>query len=194
LVRIIKYPHPTLRRKSKPLRRVDGPVKKMIRQMFELMYEQDGIGLAANQVDLPYRMLVMNPAGDPAIKDEEYVFINPVITQRKGSAEEREGCLSFPEIFAPVTRSERIVVTAYSDTGEELTYELEGLHARVAQHETDHLDGVLFVDRLSPANLLAVKEDLAALEREFQMQRRRGQIPDDAQIAARLAELEAART
>jgi peptide deformylase len=194
LVRIVKYPHPTLRRKSKPLRRVDGSLKKMIRQMFDLMYEQDGIGLAANQVDLPYRMLVMNPAADPAAKDEEYVFINPVITQRKGSTEEREGCLSFPEIFAPVTRSERIVVTAYSAEGEEVTYELDGLHARVAQHEADHLDGVLFIDRLSPANLLAVKEDLAALERQFQMQRQRGQIPDDAQIAARLAELEAART
>jgi len=194
LVRIVKYPHPTLRRKSKPLRRVDGSLKNMIRQMFDLMYEQDGIGLAANQVDLPYRMLVMNPAADAAAKDEEYVFINPVITDRKGSAEAREGCLSFPEIFAPVTRSEKIVVVAYSAEGEELTYELEGLHARVAQHEADHLDGALFIDRLSPANLLAVKEDLAALEREFQMQRRRGQIPDDAQIAARLAELEAART
>ena len=193
-MRIVKYPHPTLRRKSKPLRRVDAPLKKMIRQMFDLMYEHEGIGLAANQVDLPYRMLVMNPAADPEAKDEEYVFINPVITDRKGSAEEREGCLSFPEIFAPVTRPEKIVVSAYSADGEEISCELEGLHARVAQHEADHLDGVLFIDRLSPANLLAVKEDLAALEREFRMQRQRGQIPDDARIAARLAELEAART
>jgi peptide deformylase len=173
---------------------VDGGLKKMIRQMFELMYEHKGIGLAANQVDLPYRMLLVNVTGDPAAEDEEHVFINPVITQRKGSIEDREGCLSFPEIFAPVVRPEKIQVNAYALNGEELSYELDGLYARAVQHEADHLDGVLFIDRLSPANQLAVKEDLAALEREFHTYRQRGQIPDDAQIAARLAELETVRT
>lgn len=193
-MQIIKYPHPTLRHQSKPLRRVDGELKKIVRQMLDLMYQNNGIGLAANQVDLPYRLLVFNVTGDPAVRDEEYVFINPVITDRKGSAEDREGCLSFPEIFAPVIRSERVSVNAYSLNGEELSYQFDGLYARVAQHEADHLDGILFVDRLSPANRLAVKEDLAAFEREFSMHRQRGRIPDDAQIAARLAELEAVRT
>jgi len=193
-VQIIKYPHPTLRHKSKPLRRVDGELKKIVREMFDLMYEQKGIGLAANQVDLPYRMLVTNVTGDPAVRDEEYAFLNPVITDRKGSAEDREGCLSFPEIYAPVIRSEKIVVNAYSLSGEEFSYEFDGLCARVVQHEADHLDGILFIDRLSPANRLAVKEDLAVLEREFTMYRQRGRIPDDARIAARLAELETART
>ena len=193
-VQVVKYPHPTLRHESKPLRRVDDQLRKMIRQMFDLMYRQNGIGLAANQVDLPYRMFVMNVRADPAAIDEEHVFINPVITHRKGSAEDREGCLSFPEIFAPVRRPAKIVLNAYSPAGEELSYELDGLYARVVQHETDHLDGVLFIDRLSPANELAVKEDLAALDREFQMLRQRGQIPDDAQIAARLDELEQVRT
>jgi peptide deformylase len=194
LVQIIKYPHPTLRHKSKPLRRVDGEVKKIVRGMFDLMYRHKGIGLAANQVDLPYRLLVVNVTGDPALRDEEYVFINPVITDRKGSSEDREGCLSFPEIYAPVVRPERIVVNAYALNGEEFSYEFDGLYARVVQHEADHLDGILFIDRLSPANRLAVKEDLAALAREFNTYRQRGRIPDDAQIAARLAELEAART
>jgi len=193
-VQIIKYPHPTLRHKSQPLRRVDGELRKIIREMFDLMYEHDGIGLAANQVDLPYRLFVMNVKADPAAKDEEYAFINPVISHRKGSAEDREGCLSFPEIFAPVTRPEKIVLSAYSPGGEELTCELEGLYARAAQHEADHLDGILFIDRLSHANRLAVKGDLAALEREFEVQRQRGRIPDDHQIAARLAQLEAAWT
>ena len=193
-VQIIKYPHPTLRHQAKPLRRVDAELKKMVRQMFDLMYEEDGIGLAASQVDLPYRLLVVNVASQPDATEEEYVFINPVITERKGSAEDREGCLSFPEVFAPVKRPEKIVVNAYSLDGEELTWELSGLHARVVQHEADHLDGVLFIDHLSPANRLAVKEELAVLEREFEMQRQRGRIPDDTQIAARLAELEAART
>ena len=192
-MQIIKYPHPTLRHKSKPLRRVDNGLKKIIREMFDLMYEQEGIGLAANQVDLPYRLIVINLKADPAVKEEEYVFINPVITDRKGSAEDREGCLSFPEIFAPVKRPEKITVNAYSSSGEELSYELEGLYARAVQHEADHLDGILFIDRLSPANRLAVKEDLAVLEREFAMNRQRGRIPDDVQIATRLAELEAVR-
>ncbi len=193
-MQIVKYPHPTLRHKSKPLRRVDGELKKIVRQMFELMYEHKGIGLAANQVDLPYRLLVINVTGDADAKDEEFVFINPVITHRKGSVEDREGCLSFPEIFAPVVRPEKIKVNAYALSGEELTYEFDGLYARAVQHEADHLDGILFIDRLSPANRLAVKEDLAALEREFHTFRQRGRIPDDAQIAARLAELEAVRT
>ena len=193
-MQIIKYPHPTLRHQSRPLRRVDGELKKIVREMLDLMYEQKGIGLAANQVDLPYRLLVFNVTGDPAAGDEEYVLINPVITDRKGSAEDREGCLSFPEIYAPVKRPEKIVVNAYSLSGEEFSYEFDGLYARVVQHEADHLDGILFIDRLSPANELAVKEELAVLEREFNTYRQRGRIPDDAQIAARLAELETVRT
>ena len=193
-MQIVKYPHPTLRYQSKPLRRVDADLRTMIRQMFDLMYEQKGIGLAANQVDLPYRLFVMNLSADPAAKDEEHVFINPVITHRKGSAEDREGCLSLPEIFAPVIRSEKILVNAFDPTGEELTYELEGLPARAVQHEADHLDGILFIDRTSPTSRLEIKEALEELELEFYGDRRRGVIPDDGLITARLSELEAART
>jgi len=140
-VQIIRYPHPTLRYPSKPLRRVDAELRKMIRQMFDLLYEHEGIGLAANQVDLPYRLVVVNLHSDPAAKDEEHVFINPVITHRKGSAEDREGCLSLPEIYGRVARSERIVLNAYNPAGEELTYELDGLAARVVQHEVDGQGG-----------------------------------------------------
>ena len=193
-MQIVKFPHPTLRYQSKPLRRVDAELRTMIREMFDLMYEHDGVGLAANQVDLPYRLFVMNTAADPAVKEEEHVFINPVIVRRKGSAEDREGCLSFPELFAPVVRSEQITVNAYDASGQELTYELSGLPARVVQHETDHLDGTVFIDRVSPANRLAIKEALEELELEFHGNRRRGVIPDDGLIAARLSELEAART
>ncbi len=128
------------------------------------------------------------------IRDVDYLFRNPVITGRKGSAEGREGCLSFPEIFAPVKRPEKVALNAFSLEGEELSYELDGLYARAVQHETDHLDGVLFIDRLSEANRLAIREDLEALEREFEINRQRGRIHDDAQIAARLVELETVRT
>ncbi len=193
-MRIVKYPHPTLRHRSKPLRRVDAELKRIVGQMLDLMYQHKGIGLAANQVDLPYRLFVMNPQSDPAAKDLEYVFINPVIVKRTGTAEEEEGCLSFPEIFAPVRRSDKIVLSAYNLTGEEVSYQLSDLPARAAQHEADHLDGVLFIDRLSPPARLSVKQALADLEREFQGSRDRGLIPDDGQITSRLAELEELRT
>ena len=100
VLRIVKYPHPALRHKSKPLRRVDGELKNVVREMFDLMYQHKGIGLAANQVNLPYRLFIINTEGDPA-KGQEYVFINPVISKRSGTAEAEEGCLSFPEILRP---------------------------------------------------------------------------------------------
>ncbi len=166
----------------------------MVAEMFELMYEHKGIGLAANQVDLPYRLIVVNVTGDPAVKDEERVFINPVLVRQKGSSEDREGCLSLPEIYAPVVRPQKIVLSAYDLKGQEQTWELEDMAARVVQHECDHLDGVLFIDRLSPSNLLAIKKDLEALESEFLGSRQRGLIPDDGRITARLRELELLRT
>ena len=122
MLRIVKYPHPALRHKSKPLRRVDAELKKIVREMFELMYEQKGIGLAANQVGLPYRMLVLNLEGDPAT-GVEHVLLNPVIVRRSGTAEAEEGCLSFPEIYAQVKRSEKIVISAYNLEGAEVNCE-----------------------------------------------------------------------
>ena len=193
-MRVVKYPHPTLRHKSRPLRRVDADLKKTIAEMLDLMYQDKGIGLAANQVDLPYRLFVMNVESDPKAKDREFVFINPVISKRRGTVENEEGCLSFPEIYAPVRRSEKIVLSAYDLSGKEIHYELNGLFARAAQHEADHLDGVLFIDRLAESAKLSVKGDLEALERRFEGDRRRGRIPGDEQIAARLKELEALRT
>ncbi len=193
-MRIVKYPHPTLRHISRPLRRVDAELRKFVAEMFELMYEHRGIGLAANQVDLPYRLFVLNITGDPAAKDEEHVFINPTIQKWAGNAEADEGCLSFPELYAPVRRAEKIVAVAYSLTGEEKQYEVDELFARAIQHETDHLEGRLFVDRVSPTHLLNLKEDLSDLEAEFLSDQERGVIPNDAAIAARLAELERART
>ena len=193
MLRILKYPHPALRHKSKPLSRVDAELKNTVREMFEQMYQQKGIGLAANQVDLPYRFFILNPEGDPE-KGQEFVFLNPVISKRSGTVEAEEGCLSFPEIYAPVKRSARIVISAYNLAGEEVNYQLDGLFARAAQHEYDHLDGVLFIDRLTPTGLLSIKQALFDLERQFEGDRQRGVIPDDEQIALRLAELEQLRT
>jgi peptide deformylase len=195
-LRIVNYPYPTLSRVSKPLKRVDTGLVKLVREMFELMYakEHRGVGLAANQVDLPYRLFVLNLSSDPALKDEEFVFINPVLSQPKGSAEQEEGCLSLPGLFAQVRRPEKITVSAYNLQGEEVVYELDDLFARVVQHETDHLDGMLFIERLSPTAQLEVRETLQGFEAEFASQRERGEIPGDAEILARLLELERERT
>lgn len=190
---VIHYPHPTLRHVSKPLKRVDSDLRDMIAQMIDLMYEHDGVGLAANQVDLPYRLFVANPTGDPANKEAEHVFINPVLRAGKGNVEGEEGCLSIPGVMGPVVRKEVITVEAYNLAGEAFVGELEGLFARIVQHETDHLDGKLFIDRLSPTQMSEVRDQLEEFEIDFQSKRECGELPTDEQIAARLAELEELR-
>ena len=191
---IIQYPHPTLRHVSKPLKRVDQDLVKAVREMFELMYEAKGIGLAANQVDLPYRLFVINLASDPAAVDQEFVFLNPVLTSRKGNAEAEEGCLSLPGVYGDVKRSERVTLNAFNLAGQELHMELDGLFARAVQHEIDHLDGILFIDRLSPTGEMEMRDVLADFEVQFEGMRERGEIPDDAAIMRRLHELERLRT
>ncbi len=193
-MQVLKYPHPVLFHKSKPLRRVDAELARWIEEMFELMYEHRGIGLAANQVGLPYRLMVVNLKSDPAEKDDEHVFINPVVVRRSGSAEAEEGCLSFPDVNAPVTRPERVQVTAFNLRGEQVDYNLGGLFARAVQHEVDHLDGILFIDRLSPAALLSIREELEQLQADYTAGRLRGTLPTDEEVAAELASLERVRT
>jgi peptide deformylase len=193
-LQIIQYPHPTLRHVSKPLKRVDAELREWITQMFELMYEHEGVGLAANQVDLPYRIFVCNPSGDPDQKDAECVFINPVILKGSGQAEREEGCLSIPDIRAPVVRKEKISVQAYNLAGEEISGEIDDFFARIVQHEVDHLDGRLFIDRLSPTQLADISGELEEFEIDFRSKRDVGEMPSDEQIAARIAELERLRT
>ncbi|NOY40909.1 MAG: peptide deformylase [Planctomycetes bacterium] len=193
-VQIIHYPHPTLRHVSKPLKRVDSELRDIVAQMFALMYEHEGVGLAANQVDLPYRLFVTNPTGDSANKDSEHAFINPVLRRGKEQVEGEEGCLSIPGVLGPVVRNKRITIEAYDLSGEAFVGEVEGLFARIVQHETDHLDGKLFIDRLAPTQFAEVKDELEEFEIDFQSKRECGEMPTDEQTAQRLAELEQLRT
>ncbi|MBX9791429.1 MAG: peptide deformylase [Pirellulales bacterium] len=193
-MRIIQYPHPTLRHVSKPLRRVDAELRGIVQEMLALMYAAQGIGLAANQVDLPYRMFVLNVTGEASQSEAEMVFLNPVITARKGMEEAEEGCLSLPGVFGQVKRPDKISVTFYDLEGQARDLELSGLAARAVQHEVDHLDGTLFIDRLTPTGRLEIKQSLDEFEIQFAGQRTRGELPGDADIAARLAELERLRT
>jgi peptide deformylase len=193
-LQIIQWPHPTLMHRSKPLRRVDAELRTMIAEMFDLMYEHKGVGLAANQVDLPYRFFIVNPTADPQQKSEERVFINPVLTMPRGSVEDDEGCLSLPGLYAPVRRPERIHVNAYDLAGNEIDFEATGLMSRVIQHENDHLDGVMFIDRVNPMVAMEIREEVELFVNEFMQRAEAGQIPSEAAIKLRLAELEAART
>jgi peptide deformylase len=192
-LQVIQYPHPTLRHKSKPLKRVDAELRQIVREMFDLMYEHKGIGLAANQVDLPYRLFVINLESDPKATDEEHVFINPVLSNRKGSAEAEEGCLSLPGLYGDVRRPEHVRLNAYNLSGEEVTLDLDDLFARAVQHEIDHLDGVLFIDHLTPTSEAKARTAIQDFELEFANRRERGEIIADAMIAARLADLEGLR-
>ena len=140
-MQIVTYPHPTLRHKSQPIRRVDAELKAMVREMFDLMYKAQGVGLAANQVDLPLRLFVVNEKANPET-GEELVFINPVLSRPKGNEIKEEGCLSIPETYGDVMRPEKIKVEAYNLQGELIEGELSGLLGRIVQHETDHLQRV----------------------------------------------------
>ncbi len=189
-MQIVTFPHPTLRHVSKPIKRVDSRLREIVDEMFRLMYEARGVGLAANQVDLPIRLFVANLESDPQ-EGEELVFINPVISRPKGSEEADEGCLSLPDLYGPVKRPKNVRINAYSLDGSEIVADLEGLFARVVQHETDHLDGVLFVDRMSETARAEVDDVLDEFEADFRSRRSTGEIADDLAIAKRLAEWEA---
>ncbi len=193
-LRIVHFPHPALRWKSKDVTRIDAQLKDWVAQMFELMYAARGIGLAANQVALPYRLFIINPSGDPAEKEQEQVFINPQIIKRNGSEDAEEGCLSLPEIYGPVTRAERITVEAFNLNGEEFAYELGGIHARVVQHESDHLDGVMFTDKVSAEILTELQPLLDDITGQFTRQQQEGQLASDDDLRAELQRLQTERT
>jgi peptide deformylase len=189
-LKIVQYPHPALRHKARSLTGIDKKITTLAEAMLDLMYEHKGLGLAAPQVGVPFAMFVCNLAGDPAVKDAEYVFLNPVITERKGSMEGEEGCLSFPGMYRKVRRARSIVGQAYNLQGELVTMEASELVSRLWQHETDHLAGVLFIDKLGPVGQLASKGELAAFEHEYHKAQRKGEIPPDADIEKMLSELE----
>jgi peptide deformylase len=189
-MQIVKYGHPALRWKSKAIQSINNELRSTIREMFDLMYSAKGIGLAANQVGLPLRFFVVNVTADPQETDEEIVFLNPRIRRRKGATSGEEGCLSLPGLYANVDRAEEIVVEAFGLDGEGFEMDLDDLPARVVQHETDHLDGVLFVDRLTPEDRVSIEPRLLGFESEFRKQQATGEFPSDDEIKKQLKVLE----
>ena len=173
-MKVLKHPHPILKYKCKPLQKINQELRDIVAEMFETMYAASGVGLAANQVGLPFRLFVMNPTGNKETKEEEYVFINPVLLKKNGNVTDSEGCLSFPDVHADVVRSEVIEVESISLTGEEQHFKWKDRLARIVQHEIDHLNGIGFVDRLSDTIKLEIRSELEDLSTVFDGDQRLG--------------------
>lgn len=147
LLKVLKHPDPFLKQETAVVESIDDVIRKEIEDMFETMYEDNGVGLAANQVGLNRRMFMMDCTEN---RSEPMVFINPEITETEGEIDSEEGCLSFPGIYITVKRARKITVKALDKEGNEFTETLVGLPSRCVQHEIDHLDGKTFVDNLTP--------------------------------------------
>ncbi|MEL6106046.1 MAG: peptide deformylase [Planctomycetota bacterium] len=184
---VILYPHPTLRFVSQPIRKVDAELKRIAAEMLDLMYESNGVGLAANQVNLPLRMFVINPTGTRG-EGEEYVILNPEIQFPKGNETAEEGCLSLPGLTGDVIRPKSIRVSAFDISGKPFEATLEGFLARVFLHEFDHLDGTLFFDRMGKESLAELGGGLEELELDFRSRQKTGSLASDEELIAQLSE------
>ena len=161
LLPILEFPDPRLRTKAvpvEPAQLAEPSFQQLFDDMFETMYEAPGIGLAASQVDVHRRFMVIDVTED---KSRPLVFVNPEISAREGEQVYQEGCLSVPGIYADVTRSDSITVSALDRHGTPFTIEADGVLAVCIQHEMDHLDGKLFVDYLSPLKLAKARKHAA---------------------------------
>jgi len=154
---ILHFPDPQLRIRAQDVNTVDDQLRKLVDDMFETMYQAPGIGLAATQVNVHQRVLVIDISSE---QDDPRVFINPEILEKYGDEEMDEGCLSVPGIYERVRRAERIKVRALDRNGEAYELETGGLLAVCIQHEIDHLDGKLFVDYLSQLKRQRIRKKL----------------------------------
>ncbi len=145
---IVKYPDPMLRKRSRPVSRITSDLQALIEHMLTSMRRAQGIGLAAPQVGVLLRVIVIEPPEQPA-----RVIINPQILERSGEQVGLEGCLSLPGLYGDVKRAQAIELRGLNRHGKPIRLRLEGLEARIAQHEVDHLEGVLFIDRVIPETL-----------------------------------------
>ena len=160
---ILHFPDPRLRNLARPVEEVDEEIRELVDDMFETMYDAPGIGLAAIQINVAKRVIVVDVSED---KSEPLCFINPEILQKEGEESMDEGCLSVPEIYETVTRAEKIRVRALDREGNSFEMDADGLLAVCIQHEIDHLDGKLFVDYLSNLKRQRIRKKLEKQSRQ----------------------------
>ena len=167
ILEILHYPDKRLRKVAKPVENVNEVIKKLVDEMFETMYTAPGIGLAATQVNVHQKVIVIDVSED---KNQPLCLINPEILAEEGTESCDEGCLSVPDVYEIVERSEKVTVKALNQNGDEYTLEADGLLAVCIQHEIDHLKGKLFVDYLSPLKFQRIKKRLLKSQREASRQ------------------------
>ena len=160
---ILEFPDPRLRTVATPVEAFDADLGHLIEDMFETMYFEQGIGLAATQVNFHQQLLVLDVSDT---RDQPHVYINPRILESEGIETCEEGCLSVPGIYAEISRAERIRISARDANGNQFEEALDGMHAVCLQHEMDHLKGKLFVDYLSPLKQLMVRKKLQKQRRQ----------------------------
>ncbi len=158
---IVRYPDPILRRKALAVEPGHEGLAALVKGMLKAMEEASGVGLAAPQVGQSLRLFVASESGDPA---EALVYVNPRLEASGTMVELEEGCLSVPGIQAKIRRPERVRLTAEDLSGRGFVCETAGLLARILQHENDHIDGVLFFERMTEVDRVRIKDDLASLE------------------------------
>jgi peptide deformylase len=158
------YPDEILRRVAEPVGAVDDELRALVPRLFAKMYATRGVGLAAPQVGISRRLLVANPGGNAEQKELEAVYINPVIEAAEGAERGEEGCLSLPGIVGKILRAKKVRVRYTDLEGREVVVEAEDWMARIFQHEIDHLDGILIIDKMSPAELAFYEKEIRELE------------------------------
>jgi peptide deformylase len=157
ILNILHFPDARLRKKAEPIEEVTDDISQLADDMLETMYDAPGIGLAANQVNVQKRLIVIDISED---KSEPLILINPEILDKQGEREYEEGCLSVPEAYETVVRADTVTIKAVNRDGEPFEFSAEGLLATCVQHEIDHLDGKLFVDYLSNLKRERIKKRL----------------------------------
>ena len=157
ILRVLKYPHKILKTKAENVPRITEADRKLVKDMIETMYAENGVGLAANQVGVLKQIFV---ASADQKRGSEMVFFNPVILKRQGTIKEFEGCLSVPEFYEPVKRAKKVWMQAMDLDSKMVEVKAEGLLSRIFQHEIDHLNGLIFVDRLGLIKKTRLKKKL----------------------------------
>ncbi len=157
---LVLYPDPVLLKPTRKVESIDGELHEIVRDMVDTMYAAAGVGLAANQIGVPLRVLVTDASGAEDGEGGARVFINPVITVEEGSQIGDEGCLSFPDITLEIERAEKVTVEALDLQGEPFTFKAEGLLARAILHECEHLDGQVFLRNVSSLKRELLKKQI----------------------------------